>query len=63
MKSPPAEQTVFIVDDEPAIRKSLQWLIELLDVPVRTFPSAASYLDAYQPSTRAASFLISGCPA
>ena len=47
--SPPAQQTVFIVDDEAAIRKSLQLLIEMLGVSVRTFPSAARYLDAYQP--------------
>jgi two-component system, LuxR family, response regulator FixJ len=40
--------TVFVVDDEPAIRTSLQWLIETLAVPVRTFPSAASFLAAYQ---------------
>jgi two-component system, LuxR family, response regulator FixJ len=47
--SPPAQQTVFIVDDEAAIRKSLQLLIEMLGVSVRTFPSAGKYLDAYQP--------------
>jgi two-component system response regulator FixJ len=49
MMSPPAQQTVFIVDDEAAIRKSLKLLIEMLGVSVRTFPSAAGYLDAYQP--------------
>jgi two-component system response regulator FixJ len=47
--SSPGQQTVFIVDDEAAIRKSLQLLIEMLGVSVRTFPSAASYLDAYRP--------------
>ena len=47
MNSPPREQTVFIVDDEPAIRRSLQWLIETLQVPVQTFPSAASFLEAH----------------
>jgi FixJ family two-component response regulator len=49
MKPPLAQQTVFIVDDEPAIRRSLHLLIEMLGVPVRTFPSAASFLEAYQP--------------
>ncbi|HEV8072002.1 MAG TPA: response regulator [Planctomycetaceae bacterium] len=49
MKSPRAQQTVFIVDDDPAIRKSLQLLIQLIGLPVRTFPSAASFLDTYQP--------------
>ncbi|HEV8072008.1 MAG TPA: response regulator [Planctomycetaceae bacterium] len=49
MKPPLAQQTVFIVDDEPAIRRSLQLLIEMLGTPVRAFPSAASFLAAYKP--------------
>jgi len=49
MKPPRAQQTVFIVDDDPAIRKSLQLLIEMSGLPVRTFPSAASFLETYQP--------------
>jgi two-component system response regulator FixJ len=47
MNSPPREPTVFIVDDEPAVRTSLQWLIETLQVPVQTFSSAASFLEAH----------------
>ena len=31
------------------MRKSLRWLIATLGVPVETFPSAASFLDAYHP--------------
>jgi FixJ family two-component response regulator len=49
MKPPLAQQTVFIVDDDPAIRRSLHLLIEILGVPVQTFPSAASFLAAYKP--------------
>jgi FixJ family two-component response regulator len=49
MKSSPVQQTVFVVDDDPAIRKSLQLLIEMAGLPVRTFPSARSFLDAYKP--------------
>jgi len=49
MKPPLAQQTVFIVDDEPAIRRSLKLLIEMLGMPVRTFPSAASFLEAHKP--------------
>jgi two-component system, LuxR family, response regulator FixJ len=48
MSASSQEQTVFIVDDEPAVRKSLQWLIETLSVPVRTFASAASFLETYR---------------
>jgi FixJ family two-component response regulator len=49
MKSSPVHQTVFIVDDDAAIRKSLQLLMEMIDLPVRTFPSATKFLDAYNP--------------
>jgi two-component system, LuxR family, response regulator FixJ len=48
MISAPVEPTVYIVDDDPSARKSLCWLIETLDVPVKTLPSAASFLAAYQ---------------
>jgi two-component system, LuxR family, response regulator FixJ len=40
---------VYIVDDDPGMRKSLRWLVETLGVGVSTFPSAASFLDAYEP--------------
>jgi FixJ family two-component response regulator len=39
--------TVFIVDDDPAVRDSLRWLIESLQHPVETFESAQAFLDAY----------------
>ncbi len=39
--------TVFIVDDDPAVRDSLRWLIESLQHPVETFESAQTFLDAY----------------
>ena len=39
--------TVFIVDDDPAVRDSLRWLIESLQHPVETFASAQAFLDAY----------------
>jgi FixJ family two-component response regulator len=45
---PPAtlQPTVYIVDDDAGVRKSLCWLIETLGVPVKTFASAANFLDA-----------------
>lgn len=56
MNSPPFQQTVliqtvFIVDDDAAVRKSLQLLIEMVGLNVRTFPSAANFLDAYEPGS------------
>jgi len=39
--------TVFVVDDDPAMRKSLCWLIESVGLAVETFESAQAFLDAY----------------
>ncbi|MDH5573467.1 MAG: response regulator FixJ [Gammaproteobacteria bacterium] len=39
------EMTVHIIDDDPATRDSLQWLIEAEDYQVRTFSNALSFLD------------------
>jgi two-component system, LuxR family, response regulator FixJ len=41
--------TVFVVDDDPAVRKSLRWLIESIGLHVRTFASGSEYLDDYDP--------------
>ncbi len=41
--------TVFIVDDDPAMRKSLTWLVESVDLQAETFDSAMSFLDRYDP--------------
>jgi FixJ family two-component response regulator len=38
---------VFIVDDDPAIRKSLRWLIESIGVKVQVYESAQAFLDSY----------------
>ena len=43
------EPTVFVVDDEPIIRSSLQRLIESVSLRVETFAAANEFLDAYQP--------------
>jgi two-component system response regulator FixJ len=41
-----SEPTVFIVDDDPAVRKSLRWLIESVGLSVDTFESGNDFLDA-----------------
>jgi two-component system response regulator FixJ len=43
------EATVFVVDDDPAVRHSLAWLIESVGLRVETFPSAQSFLESYDP--------------
>lgn len=41
--------TVFVVDDDPAVRKALSWLIESVDLQVETFASSQEFLDSYTP--------------
>jgi FixJ family two-component response regulator len=41
--------TVFVVDDDPAVRDSLTMLLEQADITVETFASAESFLDGCQP--------------
>jgi RNA polymerase sigma factor (sigma-70 family) len=42
-------ETVFVVDDDQAMRSSLQWLIESMGMRVETYDSAQAFLDAYYP--------------
>ena len=42
-----SQSTVYVVDDDEGMRKSLRWLIETLGVAVKMFPSAASFLEDY----------------
>jgi FixJ family two-component response regulator len=44
------EPIVFVVDDDEAVRESLQWLINSVDVEVRTFASANEFLDFELPA-------------
>lgn len=42
-----AEPTVFVVDDNPGLRRSLQSLLEAAALPVETYASAEEFLDHY----------------
>jgi two-component system response regulator FixJ len=42
--------TVFVVDDDPAIRESLRWLIESVGLNVKIFTTAQEFLEGYDPS-------------
>jgi two-component system response regulator FixJ len=44
-----AEPTVFVVDDDQPVRKSLDMLIRSVGLPVETFGSAQEFLDRYTP--------------
>ncbi len=42
------EPTVFLVDDDEAIRDSLSFLLQSVDIRCETFPSAREFLNAYR---------------
>ena len=44
-----ATPSVFVVDDDPAMRDSLRFLIRSIDLPVEVFASAEEFLEAYSP--------------
>lgn len=44
--------TVFIIDDEPSVRKSLAWLLGSVNLPTKSFATGEEFLqspDAAQP--------------
>lgn len=43
------QATVFVVDDDNAMRSSLKWLIESVGLGVESFASADEFLDSYYP--------------
>jgi len=45
----PKKGTVYVVDDDEAVRDSLQWMLEGKDYRVRCFDSAESFLSRYDP--------------
>lgn len=47
---PEIRPTVFIVDDDEPMRKSLAWLVGSVDLAAETFGSSQAFLEAYDPS-------------
>ena len=41
--------TIFVVDDDQAMRNSLQWLIDSIGMRVECFASASEFLESYYP--------------
>lgn len=48
------KQTVFVIDDDDAVRDSLGMLLRSVDLPVETFDSGIAFLERYKPD-------LSGC--
>jgi len=53
-----AEALVYVVDDDQAMRESLEFLLESLSLQVRSFSSAQDFLARYEPSACAACLLL-----
>ncbi|MCZ2102931.1 MAG: response regulator transcription factor [Comamonadaceae bacterium] len=49
MNLTPKKGTVYVVDDDEAVRDSLQWLLEGKDYRVRCFDSAEAFFTRYDP--------------
>lgn len=45
----PADPTVFVVDDDPAMCSSLRWLLQSVGLSVETYATAEEFLAAYDP--------------
>ena len=43
------DPTVFVVDDDEAVRKSLQWLVESVGLKAETFASVRAFLEVFDP--------------
>ena len=50
MNTPHLSSTVFIVDDDEAVRDSLRWLLEANGYRVRAYASGENFLDEYDAS-------------
>lgn len=51
MDTPLFEPTVFLVDDDDAVRSSLQMLVSTYGLQVQSLPSAEAFLDAWRADT------------
>ena len=49
---PPSKSTVFIVDDNPAVRDAIRWLVEQVGLNAKTYASAREFLANFQPGMR-----------
>lgn len=50
---PKSKPVVYVVDDDPAMRETLSWLIETVSLDVETFVSANAFLEHYSPGRSA----------
>ncbi|RFA28594.1 DNA-binding response regulator [Alkalilimnicola ehrlichii] len=51
MQAQEYQQKVFIVDDDPDVRDSLQWLLESVGLTTESYENALDFINAYRPDT------------
>ncbi len=44
------QPTVFLVDDDQSVNEAMKWLIESVELSVRTFSSALEFIESFDPS-------------
>ena len=59
----PDRGKVYVIDDDEAMRDSLNFLLDSADFEVTLFETAQAFLDALPASTSAASSPTCACPA
>jgi FixJ family two-component response regulator len=47
-----SDRTVFVVDDDEAVRRALRFLLHTAGHTVEVFPSASAFLESYEPDRR-----------
>ena len=50
--APTNKPTVFVVDDNAAVRDAIRWLVEQVGLNVKTYTTAHDFLAGYHPGTR-----------
>ena len=52
MQKSPEKATVYIVDDNPAVRDAIRWLVEQVGLNAKTYASAREFMDIFHPGLR-----------
>lgn len=52
MQKSPDKATVYIVDDNPAVRDAIRWLVEQVGLNAKTYASAREFMDIFHPGLR-----------
>jgi len=57
-ESPETSPTVYVVDDDPGVLESVRWLLESVDLDVRTFDNPQDFLESFDDQAGPACLLV-----